>query len=386
MKSLFKQESIALFGLLLLVFLSGCEQQKTAHNEKIEAVRGVWLTNVASDALYSRENIREAVENCKELGFNTIFMVSWNKGYTIYQSDVMQEHFGTSIIPDLAGRDPLQELIEEAHARDIKVFAWFEFGFAASINDPTGGHILQKYPHWAARDIEGNIAEKNNFQWMNPFHPEVQEFIQSLIIEVVEKYEVDGIQGDDRLPALPSNGGYSEFTKALYASEHSGKNSPEYAKDYQWVKWRSSKLNLFLKKLVEDLRQRDPELIISMAPSIYEWSEENYLQDWPTWLDMGLVDLIIPQVYRYNLKAYENELDKILSQQLGNVPEYAFVPGVLLQVSEYNPTDSLLQSFIDANRARSIHGEVFFFYEGIKKYPDLFKSAYSEPVSFPSFK
>jgi uncharacterized lipoprotein YddW (UPF0748 family) len=221
---------------------------------------------------------------------------------------------------------------------------------------------------------------------MNPFHLEVQDFIRTLIFEVVEKYDVDGIQGDDRLPALPSNGGYSEYTKSLYASEHNGKMPPEYEKDYAWIKWRSDKLNLFLKDLVSDLRQKDPDLIISMAPSIYEWSEENYLQDWPTWINMGLVDLIIPQVYRYNLQAYNYELDKILTQQLGNIPANAFVPGVLLQVNNYNPSDSLLRAFIASNRARGIDGEVFFFYEGIKKFPELFKEMYGGKAPFPSLK
>ena len=39
-----------------------------------------------------------------------------------------------------------------------------------------------------------------------------------------------------------------------------------------------------------------------MAPSIYPWSEEEYLQDWPTWMQKGYVDLVCPQVYRYNIR------------------------------------------------------------------------------------
>lgn len=374
-----------LFFIPLIISCSQKENKMAPSSNEDAAVRGVWLTNVASDALYSRENVVEAVALCDELGFNSIFVVTFNKGYTVYQSAIMDSLFGQSIIPDLEGRDPLQEVIEEAHKRNIKVFAWFEFGFSPSMGDSTGGHIIQKFPHWASKDKEGTITEKNDFQWMNAFHPEVQDFIRSLIFEVVQKYDVDGIQGDDRLPALPSNGGYSEFTKNLYAQEHSGNMPPSYEKDYHWVKWRSGKLNLFLKDLVTDLRAMDEDLIISMAPSIYEWSEENYLQDWPTWMNMGLVDLIIPQVYRYNIEAYTYELDKILEQQLGNVPSHAFVPGVLLQVSDYNPDEALLEQFIQSNRERGIDGEVFFYYEGIKKYPELFKKYYLPKKPFPTY-
>ena len=54
---------------------------------------------------------------------------------------------------------------------------------------------------------------KNKFQWMNAFHPEVQDFMLDLISEILFSYPtIDGIQGDDRLPALPSTAGYDEYT------------------------------------------------------------------------------------------------------------------------------------------------------------------------------
>lgn len=358
----------------------------SATAEKPAAVRGVWLTNVASEALHSRENIREAVALCSELGFNTIFVVTWNRAHTLYPSKVVEAVTGKAIMPGFEGRDPLQELIEEAREKNIKVFAWFEFGFASSYGDSTGGPLLQAKPEWASRDKEGHITEKNNFQWMNAFHPEVQGFIKKLVLEVVNNYDVDGIQGDDRLPALPSNGGYDAFTVKLYQEEHGGAEPPAYEKDYNWVKWRSRKLNLFLEELVREARQADPDLIISMAPSIYPWSEENYLQDWPAWLDMGLVDLVVPQVYRYDFEPYKREMDKILTEQVGAVSSDAFYPGVLLQVDTYNPSEELLKKIVQYNRAHGIYGEVFFFYEGIKKFKDFFRREYADAVRFPDFK
>jgi uncharacterized lipoprotein YddW (UPF0748 family) len=370
-----------------LLTAAGCTVSRPGPEKTAKTgIRGVWLTNVVSDALNSRANIKEAVELCSELGFNAIFVVTLNDAQTMYQSEVMQKITGQSIAPVFAGRDPLQELIEEAKKKDIKVFAWFEFGFAASINDPTGGVLLQKKPEWASRDKDGNITAKNNFQWMNAFHPEVQGFVKDLVLEVVRKYDVDGIQGDDRLPALPSNGGYDSYTVNLYKSEHSGKAPPAYEKDYEWVKWRSGKLNLFLKDLVTEVRKTKPGMIISMAPSIYPWAEENYLQDWPAWLNMGLVDLVIPQVYRYDYAPYQNEMNKVLSQQLGNFNPEGFYPGILLQVDDYTASPELLKQMVDYNRAHGINGEVYFFYEGLKKRKEFFKALYKEPVQFPDFR
>lgn len=95
-----------------------------------------------------------------------------------------------------------------SHKQDIKVLAWFEYGFATTYNDPTGGPIIQAKPSWAAKDQLGQIATKNNFQWMNAFHPEVQQFMIDLILSLGSSHKIDGVQGDDRLPALPSLAGY----------------------------------------------------------------------------------------------------------------------------------------------------------------------------------
>lgn len=123
-----------------------------------------------------------------------------------------------------------------------------------------------------------------------------------------------------------------------------------------------------------------------MAPSIYPWSEENYLQDWPAWLRMGLVDLVIPQVYRYDIEKYKREMDKIYSEQISEHDKTKVIPGVLLQVDDYNPNEQFLSEMVDYNRSKGIEGEVYFFYEGISKYESFFKKSYLPVVSFPQLK
>ncbi len=347
-----------------------------------QAVRGVWLTNVDSEVLNSKENIIEAVNLLDQFGFNTIFVVTWNKAMTSYPSRIMKEFTGVEIDTLFTGRDPLKELIEEAHKKNIKVIAWFEFGFSSSYQ-LNGGPIIEKRPEWAAKDVNGNLVTKNGFEWMNGFHPDVQNFMLSLIMEVVRNYDVDGIQGDDRLPAMPSESGYDAYTVNFYKTEHDGNNPPLYHKDYDWVKWRSNLLTEFMQRIHDSVKTFNKDLIVSMAPSIYPWSEEEYLQNWPTWMQKGYVDLICPQVYRYNMEDYSSALELIVEDQIntGNIKK--FYPGVLLKVGNYYPDKEFLKQMIDQNRKNGINGEVFFFYEGIKKYPDFFQEIYKDRVGFP---
>jgi uncharacterized lipoprotein YddW (UPF0748 family) len=364
--------------LLLLLFMNACSNPEPAVTEAPTALptRGVWLTNVDSEALFSKSGLQEAVDRCARLGFNTIYTVTWNRGHTLYPSAVMEEAFGVRIDPKLEGRDPLKELIELAHAKDIKVVAWFEFGFASSYQEADGGYLLREKPHWAARDSAGQIVSKNGFQWMNAFDPDVQDFVLSLVKEVVQNYEVDGIQGDDRLPALPSLAGYDSLTVAAYKAEHDGQHPPRNHKDTAWVDWRANRLNDFMEHMSRELRAIDGDLILSFSPSIYPWSKFEYLQDWPTWIEKGWVDEICPQVYRYNIKDYRSALDAIVNEQVAPENHGLLAPGILLKVGNYVASDTLLRQMVAHNRSHGLQGEVFFFYEGLKKREAFFEQLY----------
>lgn len=360
--------------LLVFIYLSlhsiSCKADQDA---KASSRKGVWLTNVASNAMSSQENIEEALEICKNAGFNTIYPVVWHDGYTLYPSELMSYHFDKSIHPDFINRDPLNEIIAMAKRLDLEVIPWFEFGFSCSLDQEDGGHIIRQYPHWAAIDKTGKLVSKNGFQWMNPFDPQVQNFMTSLVLEVVTKYDVDGIQGDDRFPACPSSSGYDDNTIAKYLKENSNLTRPKEDKEPNWLNWRVDRLNEFMRNLSKSIKEADPSITISMAPSIYPWSKNEYLQDWPTWINDDLIDEVCPQIYRKDKTAYHNELAKIVREQVAEDKIIKVFPGILGRVGDYYADTSLIHDFVVENRTAGITGEVYFYYEAVLKNPDFFK-------------
>ncbi|MBO0939007.1 family 10 glycosylhydrolase [Fibrella sp. HMF5335] len=364
---------------LLAVPTLGCKNATTASQLTPPAnptpIRGVWLPASDSDALFSRDNIRRMVDDCARHGINHLFVVTWTGGFTQYPSAVMQRTFGKLIDPRFAGRDPLQEVIEEAHKRNIKVYAWFEFGFAADYSG-INAHILTQKPDWAARSADGSVTTKNGFRWMNALNPAVQSFMLDMITEVVSKYDVDGIQGDDRLPAMPTEGGYDVETKNRYTQE-TGNNVPTNAQDTAWVAWRANQLTDFLRRLTALVKRTKPACQVSMAPSVYPFSLANYLQDWPSWVKNGSVDMVAPQIYRRDLTAYQNELNKIVNTQVSPAQKALVVPGMLLKVGSYVAPDTLLRQQINANRAAGLPGEIFFHYEGTRTRTAFFEGIYN---------
>ena len=353
---------------------------------KVE-IRGVWLTNTDSEVLSSQTAILEAMEFLAETGFNVVFPVVWNKAATLYPSQVMQQTFGWEIDSRYNGRDPLAEVINAARQVNIKVIPWFEYGFASSYN-LNGGKLLKKKPEWGACDRQGNLLKKNGFEWLNALNPQVQNFILSLILEVVRNYDIDGIQGDDRLPALPCEGGYDPITIKRYNQEF-GCNPPSNPKEKKWLQWRANILTEFLSRLYQEVKSINSSLLVSMAPSIPNWGLQEYLQDSDSWLKQELVDMIHPQLYRRDFISYKSVLDKLVNQQFKDRNKLKLAPGILMKVGSYLISSEDLVKTIEYNRDRNIAGEVFFFYEGLRKNNNalakvLRSHAYSHAARFPA--
>ena len=99
------------------------------------------------------------------------------------------------------------------------------------------------------------------------------------------------------------------------------------------------------------------------------------LQDWPTWVDSGWVNAVIPQCYRYDIAAYNATIAQQKTYHRNtSIPLY---PGVLLRTGgTAAQPDALLTQFIQTNRRSGFKGEVFFYYEGVKDRKSWFEGTY----------
>ncbi len=328
----------------------------------MKKIRGVWLTTAASDIFDSNANIIDAMKLLADTGFNTVFPAVWNNGYTLYPSNILDVNFRVTIKPGYEGRDILQEVIDAATPLGLDVIPWFEYGFMASFED-NGGHILQKKPEWAGKDRNGDILVKNKFVWMNSLDLEVQDFVLSLILEVAQNYRVAGIQGDDHL-AMPSEGGYDDKTKKLHRAEF-GESPPTDRKDQNWLQWRADILTDFMARLYKEVKTVNSDLIVSISPSIYPFGFNEFLQDFPAWIERGIVDIIHPQLYRRDLDDYKALVDDLVDR-VGNDKASILSPGVLTRSGSYQITSDDLWKSIYHNRRSGCRGEVLFFFESLK--------------------
>jgi uncharacterized lipoprotein YddW (UPF0748 family) len=200
---------------------------------------------------------------------------------------------------------------------------------------------------------------------------------------------VDGIQGDDRLPAQPVEGGYSEYTIELYLSQHDKEFPPLNYRDPDWQKWRAEQLNKFAETVYHRTKALKPDIQVSWAPSAYPWAYNEYLQDWPSWIRGRYADLVHPQLYRYTLEEYYETVDS-QHPDIIRIPDTfsPVYPGILMNVGDYIMDADYLLKAVAYNRKRGYNGEVFFFYEGLRKNNDLLADTllsthYKKPAKLP---
>ena len=329
----------------------------------VREIRGVWLTNIDSEVLFSRRGVTGALNRLKTLNFNTVYPTVWQGGYTLYPSAVAQRYFGQTLdpTPGLQKRDVLQELVKQGHQKKLTVIPWFEFGFMA----PANSDLAKQHPDWLTRRSDGTYIKKEGNDervWLNPFHPEVQQFILDLIAEIVANYEIDGIQFDDHF-GLPSEFGYDEYTVGLYQSEHGGKLPSQDFYETYWVRWRADKINQFVKRVFETVKAIDRDCIVSLSPNPLHFALPAYLQDWFTWERKGWIEEIVLQVYRPDLERFTAELERTeVELAKDHIP---FAVGILSGLKNRPTPINMIEKQVKATRDRQLAGVSFFFYESL---------------------
>ncbi|MBD2212338.1 glycoside hydrolase family 10 protein [Nostoc linckia FACHB-104] len=324
-------------------------------------LRGVWLTNIDSDVLFERDRLKKSLQRLSELNFNTVYPTVWNWGYTLYPSKVAAKVIGRSLdpTPGLQGRDMLKEVVDEGHKQGLTVIPWFEFGFMA----PADSQLAKRHPQWLTNRSNGTRIVKEGTHdrvWLSPFRPDVQQFMQDLIVEIVKNYNIDGIQFDDHF-GLPSELGYDPYTVALYKKEHRGRAPSSNFKDPEWLAWRANKITDYMKRVFKAIKAAKKDCIVSVAPNPQRFSYEFFLADWQKWERLGLVEDLVLQIYRDDLSVFISELEyPEVKAARSHIPVSI---GILSGLKGRSIPMQQIQTQVQKVRDRNFAGVSFFFYE-----------------------
>ena len=343
-------------------------------------VRGTWVTTTGltspNSTIVNPAATATNFRRLRDIGLNSVYVDVWRNGYTYYQSPTLQQTIGVGMFPGLGSRDVLRETLIQSHRNGMAQVAWFQYGFAAKFGTPgTSNQELAKVMKdrgWLLTDAAGSYTNaSNSFSWMNPAVPGVRQFMIGVVTDAVKKYDLDGVQFDDRL-AWPVQFGYDTATRDAYRSE-TGREVPANFNDAHFKQWRAQKVTSFAQEMIAAVKAIRPNAIVSSAPSVYPFSYDSYCVDWPTWKSLGMFDEFVPQVYRNSAQSFADSWDGVGSITNGGQVQFMtgrredFRAGISINRGDGTPNawTDVAQS-IDVVRGTSgVGGHVLWYSEGI---------------------
>ena len=321
-------------------------------------VLGVWLTNSPSPLYYDKQKLKTAVDELEKAGFSVLYPNVWSRGTTFHTSQIapLEPALKTAGV-DL---DPICSLSKEAHQRGMKVVPWFEYG----LMEPADAAVVEEHPEWVLSRANGDSVMKmhgKKMVWLNPAHPQVRERFIGLVVEVMKRCRMDGLQLDDHF-AWPVELGYDPYTTALYTAEF-GITPPRDHTNRYWMTWRRRKLTGLLRELRIRLEKEALPVRISLSPGPFRFAYNHWLQDWELWAIGELIDDLVVQNYAYSLRGYAKDLDQ---PALRKAREWGMPVqiGVLAGFGKRTTSMDILKEKVRLANDRG-YGVIYFYWEGL---------------------
>lgn len=194
--------------------------------------------------------------------------------------------------------DPLKWMVDECHKRGMELHAWIN-PFRAK----TKGTKELSAQHVAIRQ-PGNVFPYDGLMILNPAKQENRDYICSVVEDILERYDVDGIHIDDYFYPYPVKGLPIPDDADFRANNNGIKDRGD---------WRRDNVNLFVKQLYETIHKVKPWVKLGVSPfGIYRnaksdpgiGSKTNGLQNYDDlyadvlmWVNNGWLDYCVPQLY-----------------------------------------------------------------------------------------
>lgn len=359
--------------------------------------KGIWVRPTETNA----DAIVKTIEKIQDSGIDNIFLETYFHGKTIFPSKTMESYQFLTQNEKFAGFDPLKVWVEEAHKRGIKVHIWFETFYVGNDNPKDNPKsILAVDPQWGnktKRDFDSlnpvpSLSEHGGY-FIDPANPEVQQFLENLITEIICTYHPDGINLDYiRYPQSIaakfagydlSNWGYTEYARNEFKTMY-GVDPIELSQSdplwQSWCKYRQDKVSAFVLRISKLARSNRTILTAVIFPDRQK-ALETKQQDWKTWSACNYIDGFTPLLLTCDARTASLMMQDVIRNKCPNTDLYA---GLFITFMNGSNEDLIRQ--IHEARKLKTKGVILFDYAHLgDRYVDtLTSSVFSQPEAIES--
>ena len=296
--------------LTFLIFLC-CAKLLFAQTPPKREFRAAWVATVSNidwpssktlSVTAQKQEFIAILDLQKQAGLNAVFVQI--RGYC----DALYPSFfepWSDVLTGQQGRtpqyDPLDFMISECRKRGMEFHAWFNpYRAVANINTAVldSNHVVRKHPEW--------LLAYGNLRILDPAIPEVRNYVASIVLDVVKRYDIDGVHFDDYFYPYPQTGlvlnddsTYIRYNRGFVNREN----------------WRRDNVDLFVKMISDTIKAVKPWVKFGISP-FGIWQNKTTTQplgsatgglesynslyaDSRKWMQEGWLDYAAPQLYWY---------------------------------------------------------------------------------------
>ena len=367
--------------------------------------RGAWISVVASNQDWPSEpglpvaqqkaELISLLDRAAQLHVNAVILQIRPSSDALYASPIEP---WSERLTGMMGRapqpfyDPLTFAVQEAHKRGLELHAWFNpfralHPLSKSIVAPN--HVTKIHPEWV-RDYDGQY-------WLDPGEPAAREYVLRVVMDVVRRYDVDGVTFDDYFYPYPVKNALGRILN--------------YPDDASWQKyglrsgltrddWRRQNVNQFVQSVYQSIKAVKPWVKFGIspfgiwrpgvAPGINPKALDAYASlyaDSRLWLASGWLDYFAPQLY-WPVDSPQQSFPVLLNWWAAqNVKGRHLWPSLddYNVGKEWRPEEIARQ--METTRRQSTGGEIHFHLRDVLEKPALasvVRAEYSQPALVPA--
>ena len=408
---IFRKTTAILFCFCSLFFLYSCTSvKKIAKEEPVTTLpqaqkefRAAWIATVANINWPSKPGLPTAVQQQEAIAlldflqshhFNAAILQVRPQADALYKSDIEPWSYyltGTQGKAPNPYYDPLEFWVKEAHDRGIELHVWLN-PYRAHHKDGkeiSDQSIVKKHPELV-------MYLKEGYWWMDPAQQAVQDITNDVVMDLVKRYDIDGVHMDDYFYPYPSYNNNIDFPDSVSWSAYQRSGGTLSRGD-----WRRDAVNKLVERLYKNIKATKPWIKFGVSPfgiwrPGYPESVEGFDQydqlyaDAKLWLNKGWVDYFSPQLY-WPVNRYAQSYPVLLGWWAGeNTMNRHLWPGISVgrDTADKSIDETINQIMIDRGMQPQSKGVVHWSISSVTKNPrladTLLKSVYKKQALAPA--
>src|SRR6185369_13098584 len=197
--------------------------------------------------------------------------------------------------------DPLAFAVTEAHHRGLELHAWFN-PFRAhhtkALSAIAANHVSRTHPQW--------VKTYGPQLWLDPGEDAVHEYSRQVMLDVVKRYDIDGVHLDDYFYPYPERDARGQMMP--FPDSASWQRYTAAGGKFTREEWRRDNVDRFIHSLYEAIKAEKRHVKFGVSPfGIWRPGHpeqikgfdayEQLFADSRKWLAQGWLDYLAPQLY-----------------------------------------------------------------------------------------